>query len=91
MTPADLCRKIGIKQSSLWSIENDVTKTLKASTLLRAAAALDANPIWIQTGRGDPFKMEGGSNQELIDLYENMPSDHQAALIAAARALSNPK
>jgi transcriptional regulator with XRE-family HTH domain len=47
----ELARRIKIAQPSLSAIESGKTKTLRDSTLLRLAAALDTDPEYIRTGR----------------------------------------
>jgi len=61
-----------------------------APSLLKLAAALDANPQWIIVGEGDPFQMQAitkESEQELMQAFREMDPKAQAALIAAAHAM----
>lgn len=47
ITPAELARRIGIKQPSLWAIENGKTKTLKPTTLEALCMALSTTPHYL--------------------------------------------
>lgn len=63
---------------------------ISAPSLLKLAAALDANPQWIIVGEGDPFQMQAitkESEQELMQAFREMDPKAQAALIAAAHAM----
>lgn len=89
LTVAELARRIGIRQPSLWLIEDGQTKTLRGSTLMKLAEVLNADPAWISTGRGAPYRMTvaGPDEGELISIYRNLPPDAQKALLGAAKGL----
>ena len=90
LKPVELARKSGIKQPSLWAIENGKTLKLKSDTLFRMAAALEANPDWIRTGRGDPFEMsDPGPDAEAMSLYATLPQNKKAAILAMMRAITD--
>lgn len=48
-----LGKMMGISQSAVGQCERGLTKELTCSNLLRAADALDVNPIWLITGMGE--------------------------------------
>lgn len=54
VTQAALARATGIKQPSVNDWLSGKTKTLRAATLLRAAAFLGCDPHWLNTGQGRP-------------------------------------
>lgn len=84
-----LGEKIGVSQSAIAQVESGETKMIKGNTLLRMAAALEANPRWIMSGKGEPLGMdETVDGNELLALYESMSDEHKAALVAAARAFA---
>ena len=89
MKQAELARLIGIKPQSLGGIELGKSKAPSASTLLRLAAVLDANPDWIITGKGshELSATPGGTSAELAAIYETLAPELQAALLAAAKSL----
>jgi len=88
MLQSTLAKAIGIKQPSLSQIERGSSKSPSASTLLRIAAALDANPDWIINGRGHPFEPDAAVSQsEMTDVFSKLSPEHQAAILAAAKSL----
>jgi len=95
LTQSELARRIGIKPPSLWLIESGDTKTVKGATLMRLSEALNADPAWLSSGRGAPYRMAvaGPDEGELVSIYRNLPPDSQKALLGAARGLlmANPK
>lgn len=86
-----LAKAAGIRPPSLSQLESGKSKKLKGSTLLGIAAALKANPDWINTGRGAPFQtaVAGPEEQELLAIYRAIPQQQQAAFVAMARGLYN--
>ena len=90
MSQAELARLIGIKPQSLGGIELGKSKTPASITLLRLAAALDANPEWIMTGRGNCnlSDVPQATEADFIKVFRKLSPEHQAALLAAAKSLS---
>ena len=90
MTQTELGKKVGVSQSALAQVESGMTQTIKGNTLLRLAAALEANPRWIMSGKGEPLQMDApGDAVEMLELYELLDDDHKSAIMAAARAFAN--
>lgn len=89
MSVAELARRIGVRQPSLWQLEEGVSKNPKASTLLRLAEVLNASPDWLASGRGAPYriKVEAPQEAELVSIFRSLPSGSQQALVAAAKAM----
>lgn len=91
MKQTELAEKIGVTQAAVSNIVTTSTRKPSAPTLLRMAAALQASAEWIITGDGDPFEINivsAESEKELIESFRNMNHQAQAALIAAAKAMS---
>lgn len=81
---------VGITTASMSNIETGETKSLKASTLMRLAAALDVDPLYIETGNGEPRKlseMTAPSQVEIVAAIQKLSPSAQAALLAAAQAM----
>ena len=90
LTQAELGRKVGVSQSALAQVESGMTQTIKGNTLLRLAAALEANPRWIMSGKGEPMQLDApGDASEMLELYQMLDDDHKAAIMAAAKAFAN--
>ena len=90
-TQVELAKKIGVTQAAISNLVTDSSRKPSAPTLLKLAAALQANPDWIMTGQGEPFEMNiigKRSERDLLEAFRNMDSQAQAALIAAARAMT---
>ena len=92
-TQVELAAKIGLTQAAISNIVTNASRKPSAPTLLKLAAALQANPDWIITGQGEPFQMNtigAKSEQELIESFRQLDDQAKAALIAAAKAMAKP-
>ena len=90
LSPAELSRRVGIRQPSLWELENGITKMPKGSTLMKLSQVLGVSPDWLQTGKGQPFRiaLSGDAEGELVSIYRTLPESAQHALLAAARGIA---
>lgn len=89
-TQVELAKKCGVTQAAISNIVTDASRKPSAPTLLKLAAALQANPEWIINGEGDPFQMNtisAKSEQQLIEVFRDLDDQSKAALIAAAKAM----
>jgi transcriptional regulator with XRE-family HTH domain len=89
-TQVELAHKMNLTQASVSNWLTGNSRKPSAPSLLKLAAALDANPHWIITGDGDPFQMQvigKRSEEELLTAFREMEPQAQAALIAAAHAM----
>lgn len=89
-TQVELAKKCGITQAAISNIVTDASRKPSAPTLLKLAAALQANPEWIITGEGDPFQMNvigAKSEQQLLEVFRDLDDQSKAALLAAAKAM----
>ena len=86
-----LAKAAGIRPPSLSQLESGKSKKLKGSTLMGIANALKANPVWINTGKGDPFQttISDPEEQEIVNIYRALAPEGQAAFVAMARGLYN--
>ena len=90
-TQVELANKIGVTQAAISNIVTDSSRKPSAPTLLKLAAALQANADWIITGKGNPFEINvigRKAEQDLLEAFRNMDPQAQAALIAAAKAMT---
>ncbi len=87
MTSAELCRAAKLSQPSLWALETGKTKSIKADTLFKLAAALRANPMWIKDGSGDPFVITAAEPNEAHKLFDRLSPEKQAMILAAIKAI----
>ena len=89
MSGADLAKLAGIKQPSLWDMENAETKSIKADTLMRVAHALEVNPAYLWNGRGSPAIQIDPNDEEaeIVALNRRLTREHRAALLEMGRLL----
>ena len=90
LSQVDLATSIGIKGPSVSNLETGKSKNPAASTLLKLAAVLEANPDWIVSGRGDPFEgptFTEGDEAELISIFKSLPNEQKAMVMAVAKTL----
>lgn len=86
---AELAKKAGIKQPSLSDIERNETKSLKASTLLLLAKALETSPDHLRTGRGSPSKPidTNAVEAEVVSVYQKLTPAHRRAWVEIGHVL----
>lgn len=90
VSPAEFAREIGIKQPTLWDLENGETKNPAAETLQRMHERYGINRDYIMRGRGPKIlesierKLE---NETLLSMLEEMEHSDREALLAMAKAL----
>ena len=86
----EIAQKVGVTQAAISNLVTDTSRKPSASTLLRLAAALDANPEWILTGEGDPYMVAPPSKeveQEILSAFRALSREAQSALLVAAKAM----
>ena len=81
---AELARRAGIKQPSLWALEHQMTKKPKADTLMRIAAALG---VPLREIMRPSKKATADLMDDLAVVFDRLDPNNKQALIAAARAL----
>lgn len=89
-TQVELAAKIGLTQAAISNIVTNSSRKPSAPTLLKLAAALQANPDWIITGEGEPFQMNvigAKGEQQLLEAFRELDDQAKAALLAAAKAM----
>lgn len=52
MSQAELARRAGVRQPTVYEWEEGITKSLKGPNLLKVASALETTPEWLLTGKG---------------------------------------
>lgn len=90
-TQVELAAKIGLTQAAISNIVTNSSRKPSAPTLLKLAAALQANPDWILTGQGQPFEINtisAQSEKDLLEAFRNMDDQAKVALLAAAKAMA---
>lgn len=81
---AELARRAGIRQPSLWALEHQVTKKPKADTLMRIAAALGVPMTEILK---KPAKGSVPPEDRILALYASLEDQNKTLLIATAETL----
>lgn len=91
MTQPELAKLAGIKQPSLSEIETGETKLVKGDTLMRLAAALQMNPEFLRTGKGNPAPGidPNVDEAEVLSIFRQMKKHPgvQSAWVDAGHAL----
>jgi transcriptional regulator with XRE-family HTH domain len=91
MKQTELAAVIGTTQAAVSNIVTNASRKPSAPTLLRMAAALQCSADWVITGEGGPFEINVIGKQaekDLIEAFRNMDHQAQAALLAAAKAMT---
>jgi len=85
MSQVTLGKMMGISQSAVGQCERGETKELTPSNLLRAAAALDINPIWLIDGKGSMLDRRP-STADLAAKIEQLDESQRAAVLAVVES-----
>lgn len=91
MKQTELAEQIGTTQAAISNIVTNASRKPSAPTLLRMAAALQASADWIITGEGHPFEISTvgkRAEKDLLAAFRDMDPQAQAALLAAAKAMT---
>lgn len=91
-TQVQLAEKIGRTQASISNLITTSTRRPNAETLLRMAAALECSAEWLVRGEGHPFEISTvgkKAEKDLIEAFRGMDMQAQAALLAAAKAMTS--
>lgn len=97
MKQTELADKCGITQAAISNIVSAApgsTRKPSAPTLIAMCDALQANPDWVLSGKGDPFEINvitRKSEKELITIYRRLEPPQQNAVLATAKALLGEK
>jgi len=88
LKPSELARLIGIKQPSLWAIENDRTKTLSGTTLTRMCEELRTTADFLLHGRAAGAGLDlAVMEAELTYTIRSLDPTSRLALVEYARYL----
>lgn len=88
LSPAELARRIGIAQPSLWAIESGKTKTLKAETLQALVVQLRTTSQLILYGEEGVTPLELATMEaELTFTVRTLSPERRIALMEYARYL----
>lgn len=89
MSQAELARRSGLRQPSLWAIENGKTKTLKAWTVQALSDALTTTTQFLLVGEDrfdDASSVElDAMESELLAIFRSVTPDKRIALMEYAR------
>lgn len=85
----DLAKAIGIAAPSLSELETGKSKEPSGPVLAALCRALKTNQDWLLTGKGSPAEYAplDGDQTELAAIWERLPDEGRAALLATARGL----
>ena len=88
LSQAELARRSGISQPTLWAIEHQMTKEPEAKTMINIASALGV-PLreLLKKSAGKAGDLEA----DMADAFKLLDDRNKQALLAAARALLNHK
>lgn len=82
MTQLQLADAIGITDTAISQIERGYSKSFSGANLLRAAAVLDVNPLWLVEGKGEIDSALTATKSEVLDLLGSL-SDNELGTIKA--------
>jgi transcriptional regulator with XRE-family HTH domain len=89
LTQVALAKRTGITQGGISAIERGESLKVHGETLIALCAALNTNPKYLTTGKGDPgpFVISSIEQREIIDLWGELDELSRDTLILTARAL----
>ena len=77
LTKAELARILGVSGSAITQIEDGITRTLKASTIVGVEKATGVSGEWIVTGKGKPRMKVAETTQEDLEQIRHLQEDFQ--------------
>jgi transcriptional regulator with XRE-family HTH domain len=89
MKQKDLAKAVGIAAPSLSELETGKSKEPSGPVLAALCRVLQTNQDWLLTGKGNPaaYAPLCGDQSELTGIWDRLPAEGQAALLATARGL----
>jgi transcriptional regulator with XRE-family HTH domain len=84
LSSAELARKSGLSQPTIWALEHGVTKKAKADTLLRVAAALG---VPLRDIVRPSKRSTADLAEDLLELFDQLEPGNKQAVLAAIKAL----
>lgn len=98
LTKAELARAMKISKASVTQIEDGITKSLKASTLMNLESVTGISGEWVQSGKGAPrVRPTAVSPDEqeritrLVAAYLSLTPQHKARVEAEVEFLQSLK
>lgn len=89
MSQRKLAQAVGMSQPSLSDIEAGNTNAPNAAHLLRIAAALEVDPLWLMTGEGGADKPASATDAEMMEVFGQLDDSAKRAILAAAKAIQS--
>lgn len=86
MSQVQLGKAVGVTQSAVGQWERGETKEMTPSNLLRAADALDCNPVWLVTGEGKPYD-RAPETDALFSKMMQLDQEQRAVVLAVVEGL----
>ncbi len=87
MTQLQLAGAIGITDTAISQIERGYSKSFSGANLLRAAAVLDVNPLWLVEGKGEIDSAITATKAEVLDLLGSLSDTELGTIKAVIAAL----
>jgi transcriptional regulator with XRE-family HTH domain len=92
LTQIQLGAKAGVDQTAVSKLELGQSKQPEATTLLRLAKALEANPAWILTGKGDPFAVNAlpiEIQERILRDFSKLDEEARAVFLSLLQVMAN--
>ena len=98
LTQHALAEKVGIRSASIAQMETGLTKFPSSKNLLPLARALDVDPEWLISGKGQPkppsnevrepaaeYCAHNQQEQMMLDLFRNLPEEDRRRALQYVR------
>lgn len=87
MSQHEFAETIGLKQNTVAVMEK-ANATITNKNIKTICLLFGVNEKWLVEGKGKVFVRENRNQEELIELFENLPSEYQDFLLKEARNLN---
>lgn len=89
LTLEQLASKCGVTHPALLNWENGRAKSIRTGNFMALCRELKVRPTWLWTGKGPRDKALSDEATELGAIYDELPREMQAQILAGIRALKD--
>lgn len=87
-TQAQLAKESGLSQATVANIERGKTTGGLALTIAKIASALNVDPEWLRTGKGQPINLQSDTETDLLTVFRQLSPSNRAVAIGMLKVMA---